>query len=43
MEVYGVNHLHVKVFPMHGIEGDNWKPINSGTRTFYDRYPRMIA
>lgn len=43
MEGFGVNHLHVKLFPMHGIESKEWKPIVSNNPTFYPTYPGMIA
>jgi len=44
LEGFGVDHLHVKLFPLHGTkqEGD-WKQISSTLRTFYDTYPGYIA
>ena len=43
MEGYGINHLHVKLFPMHGISPGPWQPINSDDKTFYETYTGMIA
>ena len=43
MEGFGVDHLHFKLFPMHGVDQKDWKPIHSNVRTFYDQYPGMIA
>ena len=43
MEGYGINHLHVKLFPMHGIDPGPWRPINSEDKTFYEKYTGMIA
>lgn len=42
-EGYGVDHLHVKLFPMHGVEKGEWKPINSKVRNFYENYSGYIA
>ena len=43
MEGYGINHLHVKLVPMHGIDQVEWQPINSTDRTFYPRYIGMLS
>ena len=33
-EGFGVDHVHAKLFPMHGTEDmENWKPIESGRTT----------
>lgn len=42
-EGYGVNHLHVKLFPMHGVPEGEWRPILSQARDFYERYPGFIS
>lgn len=42
-EGYGIDHLHVKLFPMHGVEHEKWQPINSKVRDFYENYTGMIA
>ena len=43
MEGFGIDHLHIKLVPMHGINQGTWKAINSTVRTFYDSYTGMIA
>jgi histidine triad (HIT) family protein len=43
MEGYGINHLHIKLSPIHGISDGKWKPILSEDKTFYDKYTGMIA
>ncbi len=42
-EGYGVDHLHVKLFPMHGVKKGEWKPINSKLRDFYINYLGFIS
>jgi diadenosine tetraphosphate (Ap4A) HIT family hydrolase len=44
-EGFGVDHLHAKLFPMHGT-GDmkNWKPIESNmSQVFFDIYPGYLS
>jgi histidine triad (HIT) family protein len=41
MEGMGINHAHIKLFPMHGTEFLNngkWKQINSNKLDFFDKY-----
>lgn len=42
-EGFGVDHLHVKLFPMHGTVSDEWKQRNSKTETYFDTYPGYIS
>lgn len=42
-EGFGVNHLHAKLFPMHGTESDEWKKQTSDIKTYYDEYPGYIS
>lgn len=37
-----VNHAHVKLYPMHGLS-DNWKPIESSEKVFYENYPWFLT
>lgn len=38
-EGFGVNHVHAKLFPMHGTaDMQEWKPITSNVATFFDEY-----
>ena len=46
LEGFGVDHLHSKLFPMHGTgDMDEWKPIESGDsmNTFFDKYPGYLS
>jgi len=43
-EGFGVDHVHAKLFPMHGIAGmGEWKPIISEQEKFFDRYEGYIS
>lgn len=44
-EGFGVDHLHAKLFPMHGTKIDGWKPIESGNEvnTFFEKYPGYLS
>ncbi|MEM7173933.1 MAG: HIT family protein [Bacteroidota bacterium] len=41
-EGYGVNHLHAKLYPLHGTKGP-WREIKSTIHTRYERYPGYIS
>jgi len=43
MEGMGINHAHVKLVPLYGIEGDNWKQVKSNYPKFYPKYPGYVA
>lgn len=43
-EGYGVDHLHSKLFPMHGTANmDKWRPIESDNPVFFDKYPGFLS
>ena len=42
-EGFGVDHVHAKLFPMHGTKMDAWKPIHSSRDEFYFQYPGYIS
>lgn len=44
LEGYGIDHLHAKLFPMHGT-GDSsaFRPISSNVNKFFDRYEGYIS
>lgn len=43
-EGFGVNHLHAKLFPMHGTKDmKTWRPIGSDVKTYFDQYPGYIS
>jgi histidine triad (HIT) family protein len=41
-EGYGVDHLHAKLFPLHGTKGE-WKAIRSNINAKYALYPGYIS
>lgn len=42
-EGYGVDHIHAKLFPMHGTEGGEWKQHKSNMEKYFDRYEGYIS
>lgn len=43
-EGYGVDHVHAKLFPMHGTaDMETWQPIESPVETYFDQYPGYIS
>lgn len=42
-EGFGVDHIHAKIFPMHGTKMENWKPINSSVNKYFDQYEGYIS
>jgi len=44
-EGFGIDHLHSKLYPMHGTGNMNeWKKIESGTKKdFFDKYPGYLS
>lgn len=43
-EGFGVNHIHAKLFPMHGTKDMGaWRPIHSSLDTFFEMYPGYIS
>lgn len=43
LEGYGVNHLHAKLFPMHGTEEDEWSKKDSDIETYFEEYEGYIS
>ena len=43
LEGYGVNHLHSKLFPMHGTSKTEWSHIGSKVDKFFDKYEGYIS
>ena len=43
IEGMGIDHAHVKLIPMHGIDGDVWKPIVAAETRFSDRYEGYLS
>ncbi len=42
-EGFGVNHVHAKLFPMHGTNDPEWKPRKSGINTYFATYEGFIS
>lgn len=44
-EGFGVDHLHSKLFPMHGTaDMSNWRPIEKDRKkVFFDKYPGYLS
>lgn len=43
-EGFGVDHVHAKLFPMHGTANmTEWKPIEQGRPEYYEKYPGYIS
>jgi diadenosine tetraphosphate (Ap4A) HIT family hydrolase len=42
-EGFGVDHLHAKLFPMHGTEIKKWKPIHSNIDKYFKKYEGYIS
>jgi len=42
-EGFGVNHIHAKLFPMHGTKSDEWKKHVSHVSKYFERYEGYIS
>ena len=42
-EGFGVNHIHAKLYPLHGTDIPEWKPINSNSDSFTETYQGCIS
>ncbi len=43
-EGFGVDHLHSKLYPLHGTNISEWKPIESGKKKdYYQKYPGYVC
>ena len=43
LEGFGVDHLHTKLFPMHGTKMKEWKPIHSNIDKYFNKYEGYIS
>jgi len=41
-EGFGVDHLHSKIYPMHGTNNSEWKPIEAKEDVFFEKYPGYL-
>jgi histidine triad (HIT) family protein len=45
-EGYGVDHVHAKLYPLHGTagnDGERWQPVHSKITTYFDRYQGYVS
>lgn len=42
-EGFGVDHVHAKLFPMHGTKSKTWQPIKSNVDKYFDKYEGYIS
>lgn len=42
-EGFGVDHLHAKLFPMHGTKNDSWQQHKSNVDIYFDTYQGYIS
>lgn len=42
-EGFGVDHLHAKLFPMHGTKLKEWKPSKSNVDKYFEKYEGYIS
>lgn len=42
IEWMGVNHLHIKLYPMHGVE-EEWQQNIWGEKVFFEKYPGYLT
>ena len=42
-EGFGVDHVHAKLFPMHGTKMETWQQINSNMEKYSDKYEGYIS
>lgn len=42
-EGFGVNHIHAKLFPMHGTKNDEWRQYVNKIEKYFDKYEGYIS
>ena len=42
-EGFGVDHIHAKLYPMHGTKMAEWKPIESVSDKYFEKYEGYIS
>ena len=42
-EGFGVDHVHAKLFPMHGTKMGEWKPLKSNVDKYFEKYEGYIS
>jgi diadenosine tetraphosphate (Ap4A) HIT family hydrolase len=42
-EGFGVDHIHAKLFPMHGTKDDQWQQRRSDVQKYFEKYEGYIS
>ena len=42
-EGFGVDHVHAKLFPMHGTKDENWKRHVSNVPVYFEQYQGYVS
>lgn len=42
-EGFGVDHVHAKLFPMHGTTKEGWQPVKSNVEKYFEHYEGYIS
>ena len=42
-EGFGVDHVHAKLFPMHGTKDKEWRPAKSDVKKYFEKYEGYIS
>lgn len=42
-EGFGVNHVHAKLYPLHGDKSQEWKPIEKELDKFFEEYEGYVS
>ena len=42
-EGFGVDHVHAKLFPLHGTNMKDWKPVHSNVDKYFEKYEGHIS
>ncbi len=42
-EGFGVDHIHAKLFPMHGTKKENWQQANSDVDKYFEKYEGYVS
>lgn len=42
-EGFGVDHIHAKLFPMHGTKMAEWQPLKSNVDKYFEKYEGYIS
>ncbi len=42
-EGFGIDHLHAKLFPMHGTKMSEWRPLKSHVEKYFEKYEGYIS